>query len=703
MAELALKFWLLQTFVTTSLGLIHYSGLLEAFYNLLYGSVPPTSDQRLQALLRTFVGARSMLSTILNTQFFGNYLMMALPVVASAVVIIFRNLKRRLAAGESPRVPMTWATIAGLTFVFSLTCLFATYAKSSIFLLPILLAAYGLAVYLYGGLGRIPYLWLIIPLGALMGGTVLFFTWADLLHQLTDVSDSAAPRRIIFGGAWQIFLDHPVLGAGPGSFRIYFPEYRSPDYHLTRISNVTIYAHNWLLDLLCQNGILGTAAYLTFLGGGLWLGWKALHRCEDSSLRIAVIGCLVGVASLLAGSSVTPMSGWPVGSVALHAMIGTALGVTLVALRGPGEPVGPARRWGNQAAGQILLVCAVLFAAHSTAKGVRLFRAAYYHNEGLVLSEGLPAHIVGSSAVITDPRVVPFFRAAETNFRRALELDPTRLTTYYKLAHVYNRLGESENALKAYRELQRYAPDYAEVHYNLAVIHYNLSTELAAAGDTRLAREHADAATSYFARAAKLSNKVSVWFSRATAYLHAAERYPVDSEERRSRNLKAAEVFLETTSKPVARVIQEAGQTEREEEMRLRSWAMAADAFARAGDWARAAEVAEEYSRRAPDNLAHLQLTVTYYERAGNSEAAIRLLDQAIARNPFEGDLYLLKYRTLSEHGDPSEALAHGHYIMVLQEQLSERGINFLTPEKVNALRSLMRQQARQIDSRNPS
>ena len=697
MAELALKFWVLLTFITTGLGLIHYSGLLERFYTMTWGNTPVTADNRLQALVRTFVDARSMLSTILNVQFFGNFLLMTLPVAAACVVIIFRNLQRFSQAGVSTRRPMVWSVITGLTIVFTLTCIFTTYAKSSIFLLPMMLVAFAVAVYLFCGVRRIPYLGLMLLLGAVMAGTVLAFVWGDLAREVKNVEESMAPRRIIWGGAWQMFLDHPLLGVGPGGYRIYFPEYRSPDYHLTRISNVTMYAHNWLLDLMAETGALGTLAWLAFLGGICWLGFKALRRCPDQALKIAVVGTVLGIFGLLGGSATTPMSRWPVGSVALHAMMGTALGVILLAMRDP-EALRPKRASAASAANPnafkpwqyALLIAAVIFAANVTRKSARFFEAAYYHNEGLAISEGIPAHLLGDGGVIEDPRIAQFFRTAERYFEQSLALNPNSATTWYKLAAVHNRLGETEKALRDYKELQRLSPDYAEVHFNLAVIYYNLAAEAKEAGKLKEARDQMDLSRAAFERARELSNKISVWFYAANAYEVSAQFEDKESSRLRDLQRRAGELYLQCAKLPTSQVIQEVGQVENETRLRNMAVKQAAEAFASAGEWALAAEAAEENLRLNPSSTSSLQMAVQYYIRAERPDDALRVVDDRLKRNPIDGELQLNRFDALRQTGRTAEAEAHGKFLLVLQQKLSNLSKPFLTPEREAALRSAL-------------
>src|SRR5690606_13839118 len=109
-----------------------------------------------------------------------------------------------------------------------------------------------------------------------------------------------------------------VLGAGPGSFRNEFPLYRSPDYHTSAISNLTLSAHNRFLDLLAETGIIGFAVYVAFLVGLFVLGIKAIRRCTNNPLRAIMLGYLVGIAMIYAGNFSTPMMRWPIGAVTTH-------------------------------------------------------------------------------------------------------------------------------------------------------------------------------------------------------------------------------------------------------------------------------------------------------------------------------------------------------------------------------------------------
>ncbi len=648
LAEWALKFWVLITLVTTLFGLFHYAGLFEGLRDLLYPGGQPQGQDRLFDLITTFVGGRGMLSTFLNSQFFGNFLLMALPVTTAALIFVYKDLQvaQGLYGGEGDvRWSLVWMILAGLAMVLALTCIFTTFSKASIFLLPVVMLVFGGGAWLLMGRPRIPYVGVLAGCVGVMAASVLYFVWGDLRNQLVDLGDSVGPRRYIFGGAWRMFLDNWALGGGPGSFRLLFPEYRSPDYHLSRISNVTLYAHSWLLDLLAETGLAGTMAYLAFLGGVGWLAWRALRSPADAMLRVAVLGAAVGVASVLAGSLTTPMTRWPVGVVALHSMIGTLVGLSVYTLRfatdladreaPPGlvPTMAPTNAAQPPVAG-VVLAATVLFGVYITLWSVRIFRASYEHNEGMRRTE-LPAEFFGPTGVAQDQRVIALLGEGEERFQRSLELDPARPTTYYKLAAAQNRLGRPAEALATYEAMRAFAPDYSEVHFNRAILYNELARRgreegLAEEELVALRREAAAAAD----RAAELSNKISVVYYHGTTYLALGQELAEDSGESREAFLRAARAFERAAKLPVSTVLQAERQIEREENEKRSSATLAPQAYRQARAFVEAARLAEEAFWRMPASEPRMRQTVSDYLAAENPEAALEFLDEVLAINP---------------------------------------------------------------------
>ncbi|MEO8376550.1 MAG: O-antigen ligase family protein [Candidatus Sumerlaeota bacterium] len=704
MAELALKFWVLLALLTTVFGLLHYSGFIGKIYDVLYPVEGP-SESRLRDLLYTFKVSRSMLSTILNVQFFGNFLLMVLPVIGACAMMVYHNLKRRWTGKESALRPIVWTVLSGVAIVFSLTCIFTTFSKSSVFLLPPLILVLVAAVFIFTTLWKAPIKKVVgvgafvLLLVAIMGATVFYFTYGDFREQMKDLQENIAPRKIMFGAALKIFEAHPVLGGGPGSYRILFPEFRSPDYHMARISNVTTYSHNWLLDIMAETGVFGTLAYLGFLFALCFYAWKALRTCPDMILRVAVIGTVIGVGSMLGGSMTTPMSRWPVGVVALHSMLGTAMGIVLLALtpqvrraHGFAYTNPPRQQWDHaRTIRGVLAAAACAYAIYATVSSRYLFMASYEHNEGLKLTD-LPDYYFNKNGLAEDPKVIAMMNRGVEHFKAALEYDPARPTTYYKLAHAYNRLGQEKPSFDAYEKLQVYFPNYAEIHYNLGIIYYNMA--LNAKSDMEDAQKKSmeaeanraraemlrdyDLSAQQFDQQAVLSNKVSVWYFRANVRYLKAEKLDENDAEAKKLYHEAGEYFSRTATLPISTVLQEDTQSGREQELKLTALKQARESFRRSGDMASAAQAAKDYLKQFPSSLAALKEAVDFFTKADRADDAVQILDEALARNPLNREIIMMKMSALADMQQTDRAKKQAQYALALDKMLRDTNSQLL-------------------------
>lgn len=93
--------------------------------------------------------------------------------------------------------------------------------------------------------------------------------------------DGSAIRRYVENvAAWRVFMDHPILGVGPGHFAPYY----SNDYgnRVGLIEQTRGYrAHNLYFELLAERGVIGFVCFMAIfwtLGLGLWRIRKRLIR-----------------------------------------------------------------------------------------------------------------------------------------------------------------------------------------------------------------------------------------------------------------------------------------------------------------------------------------------------------------------------------------------------------------------------------------
>lgn len=106
------------------------------------------------------------------------------------------------------------------------------------------------------------------------------------------LGDNSFTQRVqYYRDTWAIFLRSPLWGNGLGATEHLFAAVQPYYYY-------TLYAHNHLLQVMDESGLLGLAAFLALLGGS---GWLLLRRWRKDSLAAALLACwvMINVHSLM--------------------------------------------------------------------------------------------------------------------------------------------------------------------------------------------------------------------------------------------------------------------------------------------------------------------------------------------------------------------------------------------------------------------
>jgi hypothetical protein len=115
------------------------------------------------------------------------------------------------------------------------------------------------------------------------------------------IPDTSVVRRYVLNAAtWHVFLDHPILGVGPG----HFAEYYSVPYsnHVGLIEQLKKYrGHNLYFETLAETGILGLASFMLVIVAvmhGLWRAWKKWQPM-DSELADTAMAFFLSLTAYL--------------------------------------------------------------------------------------------------------------------------------------------------------------------------------------------------------------------------------------------------------------------------------------------------------------------------------------------------------------------------------------------------------------------
>ncbi|WP_248883941.1 O-antigen ligase family protein [Acidithiobacillus acidisediminis] len=110
---------------------------------------------------------------------------------------------------------------------------------------------------------------------------------------------STVSRGLMWIATWHIFLAHPYLGTGLGSYFLYYPAYRLPG----ELASAGTYAHNDYIEYLAEGGVINLGFLLAFAGALMYALYKLIFRAGRSLVitearRYWAIGLVLGVFAI---------------------------------------------------------------------------------------------------------------------------------------------------------------------------------------------------------------------------------------------------------------------------------------------------------------------------------------------------------------------------------------------------------------------
>ncbi|MEO5987413.1 MAG: O-antigen ligase family protein [Candidatus Eisenbacteria bacterium] len=212
---------------------------------------------------------------------------------------------------------------------------------------------------------------------ALWGAIVLRGPIVARLTEHRDPSATSGPARAwIYDAAFAIAQRHPVLGSGPDTFGLLFPQVQSAQYMRDAWVGMPVHAHSAVLQLLATLGLLGL---LMGVVGLLVLG-RALRSSGSGDLVASAAAA--GTVALTVGASVESLG---LAGVALLAVLA---GLLARSRRGEdaAHPRSPSTRAAMIGSAFALLACGL-----AITPSLRASAAAGVARTALELSTGAPA------------------------------------------------------------------------------------------------------------------------------------------------------------------------------------------------------------------------------------------------------------------------------------------------------------------------
>ncbi len=263
-------------------------------------------------------------------------------------------------------------------------------------------------------------------------------------------------RKWIWLGSLKMFLASPFTGWGIGNFAIVYPQFRCPEYFLNPYSvNATQHVHCEALEIGCELGIVGLILIAGIIGNILFRGVNAARNTDDRLKKYLLIGFVSGIAGMLFEN---------LGNVDLRfhssgIFLWFALGC-VSALSGwktqnsPKENKFPARQTGQvKFKIPIIILCSMLFLFIFSYFSLRPLIAEVYFRKGV------------------EYRNKKDWNKAINMYEKTVQFNRGHLKAYYRLAFAYAKIENIKDAFRVYYQLAELAPDYADIHYNLAKLH----------------------------------------------------------------------------------------------------------------------------------------------------------------------------------------------------------------------------------------
>lgn len=350
---------------------------------------------------------------------------------------------------------------------------------------------------------------LTIPLVALAAFLIIGYIMRERLLELSSLGEGTARvRLVIWSGALALIAANPFLGYGPGTFQIIFPEVRNPMYSILGTSHNTLHAHCEYLEILVEVGLVGA---LLFVWIAVMVLGSSLRGRDGTRRKLGLVdaGVLAGLIAFLGEAFVSVSLRWPPGAFLFALLCG------LLLAGGPGEP-----RPIPRISGLLLVIPALFMVLWGTGSYMTGMRSGHYLFMGkdqyldkieseLALAANAAAAWEQTGAenrreealqrfsyawACSDSSIAICTRCVETNpeelggwyglgsawLTRAILIEPinpslSRLVEESGYVRDHDlALSASRNALAAYESLRVRAPDYAEIHNNLALTYTRL-------------------------------------------------------------------------------------------------------------------------------------------------------------------------------------------------------------------------------------
>jgi O-antigen ligase len=141
--------------------------------------------------------------------------------------------------------------------------------------------------------------------GLVVVGAVMAVSWIGVqqvlqrFSQMQSLEVTAGKRTAMREDTWRLFLDHPIVGTGLGTFEMVFPPYDT-----LYDGKVVNHAHNDYVEALAETGVAGGICLAWFIGLLVFTSLKGLAELGNSFGSVLNLSGLIACSGILVHSLV---------------------------------------------------------------------------------------------------------------------------------------------------------------------------------------------------------------------------------------------------------------------------------------------------------------------------------------------------------------------------------------------------------------
>lgn len=143
---------------------------------------------------------------------------------------------------------------------------------------------------------------LVVVIAGILTSQTEYSLFKRLGSVLNPAEKSTTAHETLLLGEWNLFIEHPILGVGYGSFSEAFrdSDWGKAHLYVDPTQNIRLPAHSIWLETLTETGILGFVPYAALMFLVLLTVSRALRKVEVKSVRLYLSALVSGLVGILA-------------------------------------------------------------------------------------------------------------------------------------------------------------------------------------------------------------------------------------------------------------------------------------------------------------------------------------------------------------------------------------------------------------------